>query len=1041
MRKIFLVFVAFSLPLITSAQTAEWENPKINAVNKEPARSSFISYADEKAAIGDDYSASPFYKLLNGNWKFNWVSQPEKRPVDFYKEDFDVSSWKGIPVPSDWQLQGYDYPIYTNARYPFPMNQPYISHDYNPVGSYRTTFSVPENWNGMDVFIHFDGVNSAMYLWINGNYVGYSEDSKTAAEFNITPYLKKGDNILAVEVYRWCDGSYLEDQDFFRLSGIERDVYLLAMPKVRIADFFARAGLENDYRDGKLNLDVLLKNNNKKKTGNFSLLVNLYDKSGKQVYTETKPFSISSYSSDTLKFSAHIPSVQAWSAENPSLYNLTLQVFDDKKTLLEATGTEIGFRTSEIKNGQLLVNGKAIYIKGVNRHEHDAFKGHVISEELMIKDIQLLKQFNFNAVRTCHYPDDPKWYKLCDKYGIYLYDEANIESHGYGYKPSRTLGNNPDYMDAHLYRMQNMVERDKNHPSVIVWSMGNEAGDGVNFLATYKWTKKRDLTRPVQYERAEKETDIKERHTDIIGDMYAPLQHIKNYLDTNPDRPFIWVEYSHAMGNSNGNFQDLWDFVESFPKFQGGFIWDWVDQGIAKTNSKGRQIWGYGGDFEPEGVHNDGNFCCNGLVFPDRTVHPAIWEVKKVYQYIKVIPVNLETFRFEVKNMYDFTSLKDYHIKWEVQENGVTIKNGELPELDAAPRTSQILRIDEAAFTPKPGAEYFINFYVYSNKGTDLVPIDFLVATNQYKLPVSEPAVIQCEKSYLDLLFKIINGKYLMAGKKFAVMFDRQTGSLSDFNYNGESLLKKGLDINFWRAPTDNDFGYRMPEKLGIWKNAGSNRVVTSDSLIKVNAGEYKVIFNYELPDVKSKYRTEYTVYGDGTVHVSNSLFAGSDTLPVLPRMGMKLAMSEGFENIKWFGRGPFENYWDRNTAAFVGIYKSTVTDQFVPYVRPQENGNKTDVRWVTFTNNEEIGLTFTGEPTLYFSALHYSIEDMDPGERKLNVHPPDLDSRPETFINIDYKQTGVGGDNSWGAWPYPRYRLFPKNYSYSFTISLTVPE
>lgn len=624
------LFLAAAFNFAANAQPAEWENPKINGINKEPARASFMGYDTEKAAIADDYSKSPWFQSLNGTWKFNWVAQPESRPVDFYKDNFDVTKWKDIPVPSDWQMHGYDYAHYVNIAYPFPMNQPFIDHKYNPVGSYKRTFTIPEKWKGSDVFIYFGGVNSAMYLWINGQKVGYSEDSKTPAEFNISKYLRSGENTLSVEVYRWCDGSYLEDQDFFRLSGIERDVFLYATPKTRIADFFATAGLDAQYVNGTLNLDVKLKNSSKDANANLSLLVNLYDAAtGDKVYSETKKISVAGEGENSLNFSAIVNSVKQWSAEFPNLYNLTLQLTDSKGALVQATGCNVGFRTSEIKNGQLLVNGKAILFKGVNRHESDPVTGHVISVESMIKDIQLMKQFNLNAVRTSHYPNDPMWYKLCDKYGIYLYDEANIESHGYGYNPDKTLGNNPDYLLMHMERTTNMVERDKNHPSIIVWSMGNEAGTGTNFLATYKWTKARDKSRPVHYERAEKDTKITERHTDIQGDMYASIKHIEKYLATDPDRPFIWCEYAHAMGNSTGNFQDLWDFVESNPKHQGGFIWDWVDQGFYKTNDKGRKYFGYGGDFEPKGTYTDLNFCTNGLVWPDRSIHPAIWEVKK----------------------------------------------------------------------------------------------------------------------------------------------------------------------------------------------------------------------------------------------------------------------------------------------------------------------------------------------------------------------------------------------------------------------------
>jgi beta-galactosidase len=1035
------VFLALILlmPLMNrlKAQYAEWENPQINAVNKEPAHASFMGYLSEAGAIEDDYSKSPWYLSLNGTWKFNWVSQPEKRPVDFYREDFDVSGWNDIPVPSDWQMQGYDYPVYVNIRYPFPKNQPYIPHDYNPVGSYKRYFAVPEKWKNMEIYIHFGGVNSAMYLWINGNYVGYSEDSKTPAEFDITPYLKKGQNSAAVQVYRWCDGSYLEDQDFFRLSGIERDVYLFAAPKVHISDFFVKTGLDPEYAGGTIDLNVQCKNLSGKDAEGYNMLVSLYDaETNQSVFSESGVLNIRAGGNAGIHFTSDIKDIKKWSAEYPQLYILTLQLTNKKNKPVQATGCRVGFRIVEIKDGQLLVNGKAILFKGVNRHEHDPVTGHVISVESMKRDIQLMKQFNFNAVRTCHYPNDPMWYKLCDKYGIYLIDEANIESHGYGYKPDETLGNNPDYREAHLYRISNMVERDKNHPSVIIWSMGNEAGTGSNFLAAYKWIKQRDDTRPVHYERAEKDTEIKERHTDVITDMYASIAHIRRYLSQHPDRPFFWCEYAHAMGNSTGNLQDLWDYVESQPQHQGGFIWDWVDQGILTKNAKGRDIWGYGGDFEPEGTYTDQNFCCNGLVSPDRSLHPGIWEVKKVYQYIKIHPVDIKSYQFEIKNMYDFTSLQNYRIRWEIQADGIKILEGALPVLDIAPGKSMMVTLDGIDFEPMPGSEYFINFYAKSLQATEMIPEGHIVATEQCKIPFSFPADIEEECEYQDIQFYTDKDKYTFTGSNFNIRFNRKNGSLAQYNYDGNDLLEGDLEINFWRAPTDNDFGNNMPIRLKPWRTAGRDHIVTADTLIVPHDDCYRIIFKFSFPDVASTGLTEYTIKGNGEIIVTNTYTPGENKFVELPRFGMTLVLSPGYDNMKWFGRGPFENYQDRHTAAFVGLYQSTVAEQFFPYSRPQETGNKTDVRWVTLTNRSGHGLKFTGSPLLSISALHFSMDDLDPGETKKNIHPPDLDPRPEIYLNIDYKQMGVGGDNSWGALPHDKYRLFPKEYSYTFRIS-----
>jgi beta-galactosidase len=1034
-----LILIIFLLPgaCYMKAQNAEWENPEISAVNKGPAHASFMGYSSETAAIMDDYSKSPWYLSLNGSWKFNWVDQPEKRPVDFYKENFDITGWKDIPVPSDWQMQGYDYPIYLNVSYPFPRNQPYIPHEYNPVGSYKRYFTIPKKWKNMEVSIHFGGVNSAMYLWVNGNYVGYSEDSKTPAEFSITGYLKEGQNSVAVQVYRWCDGSYLEDQDFFRLSGIERDVYLYATPKVSINDFFVKAGLNDQYTGGTLDLNVKCRNLSEKSIDDYHLIVNLYDsKTNQKIFSGSEKLNIPQGAETNLDITSSITDVKQWSAEYPNLYILTLQLTNKSNKLIQATGCRIGFRSVEIRNGQLLVNGKAILFKGVNRHEHDPVTGHVISEESMKKDIQLMKQFNINAVRTCHYPNDPNWYKLCDKYGIYLIDEANIESHGYGYNPDQTLGNNPDYLDAHLYRISNMVERDKNHPSVILWSMGNEAGTGSNFLTAYKWMKQRDDTRPVHYERAEKETSIKERHTDVISDMYASVSHIQRYLATNPDRPFFWCEYAHAMGNSTGNLQDLWDYVESQPQHQGGFIWDWVDQGILTKNAKGRDIWGYGGDFEPEGTYTDQNFCCNGLVSPDRSLHPGIWEVKKVYQYIQIHPVDMGSYKFEIKNRYDFTSLKNYKIFWEIQSDGKKMLEGELPVLNIAPGESEIVTIEGIDFNPIPGSEYYINFYAKSLVGTGMIPEGHIVATEQYEIPFDFPVETLEDAEIPAIQMKSSDKDIIFTGKNFTIKFDRKKGCLSGYNYNGVELLSGELDINFWRAPTDNDFGNGMQNRLKPWKVAGKNRIVTNDTVVMLSDNSCKIVFRFSLPDVESTCETEYNIKGNGEIDVINSFAPGETDYVELPRFGMTLALSPGYDNMKWFGRGPFENYWDRYTAAFVGLYESRVGEHIIPYCRPQEYGNITDVRWATFTDGNGHGLKFSGLPLLSMSALHYTIDDLDPGETKKNVHPPDLDPRPEIYLNIDCKQMGVGGDNSWGALPHDEYRLFPKKYSYGFKIS-----
>ncbi|MBN2762990.1 MAG: DUF4981 domain-containing protein [Bacteroidales bacterium] len=822
----------------------------------------------------------------------------------------------------------------------------------------------------------------------------------------------------------------------WRLSGIERDVYLFAVPKVRISDFFVKAGLDAQYAKGVFNLDVKLENGGRKDIQGYNLDINLYDKSaGEKVYSERKRIDIRPGMKSALNFNALIDTVRQWSAESPNLYKLTIQLFDKENNLLQATGCKTGFRTSEIKNGQLLVNGKAILIKGVNRHEHDPYTGHVITVESMKKDIELMKKFNINAVRTSHYPNDPMWYKLCDEYGLYLYGEANIESHGYGYDPDKTLGNNPDYMETHLYRTRNMVERDKNHPSVIVWSLGNEAGAGVNFLATYQWAKNRDKTRPVSYEIRELGNKLSDRHSDIKGDMYLSIKKAQNYLNTNPDRPFIWVEYSIIYGNSLGMFQDFWDLVESNRQHQGGFIWDWADKCLIKTNDKGKNIWGFGGDFEPEGVHHDMDDGANGLVWPDRQIKPGLWEVKKVYQNIKIIPLDIDDYRFMIMNKFDFTSLENYKVKWELQANGLTIQQGELPVMNILPGNSKVFRIDDIDLRPQPGVEYFINFKTVTMKATELVKAGHIVASEQYKLPVSLMAEMPKPDNYEEITVKTYPGKYLVSGSNFTATFDRKTGNLAGYKFKGEELIEDGLQINFWRAPTNVDYDNKMPVRCKVWRNAGKERVVISDSLVRVTEGECRLVFNFDLPGTGSKYRSEYIVYGSGEVTVNNLFMKGDKDLPELPRFGMSITLPEGYENMKWFGRGPYENYPDRKTAFDVGLYESSVIEQFMPYVRVQETGNKSDVRWVTFMDNRGKGIKFSGMPLLNVGALHYSIDDLDTGDEKRGVHPGDLEPRKQIYVNLDLQQSGLGKNDDWRI-KINRYSMLAKDYSYRFTIS-----
>jgi beta-galactosidase len=869
-----------------------------------------------------------------------------------------------------------------------------------------------------------------MYVWVNGKKVGYSQGSKLPAEFNISPYLEKGENILAVEVYRWSDGSYLECQDFWRISGIERDVFLWSPPKVNVTDYFAKATLSEKYQNGILDLEVEVTDLGKSKGGKeYSLEVLLFD-GDKKVGEKKQVFDIVATELAVLNFNLEIENVKPWSAEKPNLYKLVLTLFDHKGVAVEYLSGNLGFRTSEIKNGQLLVNGIPIYLKGVNRHEHDEFTGHVISKESMLKDVVLMKQNNINAVRTSHYPDDPYWYQLCDQFGIYLVDEANIESHGMGYHPNRTPGNNPDWELAHLDRIERMVERDKNHPSVIIWSMGNEAGDGVNFVAASDWIHQRDPSRPVHYERAELAS-----HVDIFSPMYDRIEQIEAYAKTNPSRPLILCEYAHSMGNSTGNLQDYWDVIEEYDALQGGFIWDWVDQGLVKYDEFGQKYWVYGGDFGPAGTPSDGNFCLNGIVNPDRSPHPALEEVKKVYQYVGIELKNLTKGEFELTNKYDFTNLDEFDLGWEVKANGRQVYKGEINDLDLEPHQSAMIYIPFDLMEFEEGKEYLLNFSLKFKEEQPLFPAGVEVAKEQFIIGHKKLVNRINIQRLPGLAVDKTNDKVVVVGQGFEVGFSAETGLLNKYVYENIGFIKEEIHPNFWRAPTDNDFGNRMDQRQAIWRNAGKNLKLKKFDVQHSNNAVVRISSEYEILDARSALVINYTVYGDGEVDIDMQLIPGITGLPDLPRFGIELQLIKDFYQLMYYGRGPHENYIDRNSSAFIDVYQSSVMEQYFPYIRPQENGYKTDVRWMTIANIQGAGLLFKANGNFGFSTLNFSTDDLDQLTMENYRHTPDLKSRKTTFVNIDLKQMGVGGDNSWGAQPHEQYTLPPKEYKFSFSF------
>ncbi len=1004
------------------------ENPDVIAINKLPARATFFPYNSLDLAVQNEESKADNYLLLNGIWKFNWVKSPELRPKDFYKEDYSTNGWNDIKVPSNWEVEGYGIPIYTNSQYPFAEknpNPPDIPDGYNPVGSYKRTFDIPKNWDGKELFIHFGAVKSAFYIWINGKKVGYSQGSKLPAEFNVTSFIKSEKNTVALEVYRWSDGSYLECQDFWRISGIERDVYLYARPKVYLNDFFAKAGLTNNYTEGTFNLDVSLKSVNTR-TQKGAVTIEII-KEGKSVYKADKIFEITSDKDTDLNFKTTIPKVLSWSAEIPELYQLNIIVKDKKGKVIEAISKKIGFRTSEVKDGRYLLNGKIILFKGVDRHEHDPVTGHVISREDMLRDVQIFKEYNINAVRTSHYPNDPYWYELCDQYGIYVIDEANIESHGMGYNLDRTLANKPNWLKAHMDRVERMIERDKNHPSIVIWSLGNEAGNGWNFYNAYLLAKKMDDTRPTQYERAGLEWN-----SDLHVPMYATPKYVEKYAnDERKTKSLIQCEYAHAMGNSMGGFKEYWDLYEKYEKLQGGFIWDYVDQGI-KTVKNGKEIYAYGGDYGPEDVPSSNNFLNNGLVQPDRKPNPHIFEVKHIQQNIKFYPSNLSKGDIKIKNWYFFRDLTNYKLSWEIIADGKVVEKGNIAEINVKPQQTKILNIPYQTKI-KSGVEYFLNVNATLKADEPLLKADHEVAYEQF--PLNDVVkVVPPMNSDKVISFKESGNSIKVQGVNFSINFDKSKGFLNNYTFDGKVLIEKGAQVNFWRAPNDNDYGAKTQIKNREWKTAGKTEEVRS-SIKKISKNKIEVVFEKSIFEGDAVYTQTYLMDGNGAMKITNDFKVIKGEHKNLLKFGNELVLPESFKNIIWYGKGPFEAYSDRQHAAKVGLFKSTVTEQYFPYIRPQETGNKLEVRWVELLRNNGSGLKIYGEKLLYVSALNFSREDLDSGDRKTQKHARELSPRKEVYLNVDGFQQGLGSINSWGAKPLEPYMLPYQSYHYSYWI------
>jgi len=1032
---IFFILVFIYYNNLHCQPANDWENPAVIGLNKQPPHATLMPYQSVEDALSFDRTKSDFFILLNGNWKFHWTGKSEDRPTDFYLTDFNDSNWNEIEVPSNWQLKGYDIPIYTNSRYPFPCEPPNIKRD-NPVGSCRTTFTIPEYWKERQVFIHFDGVQSAFYIWLNGQRIGYSQGSMTPAEFDLTPFLIPGENTLAVEVFRWSDGSYLEDQDFWRLSGIYRDVYLMSTPKLHIRDFFVATDLDGNYLNAVLSLVVNIKNFDTGISGKNKLRMKLLDRDDEKILNETVEMQQSLNYQQELVVNIQKPVSRPllWSTESPHLYKLILELLNEKGEITEVIISRVGFRKVGIINGQFLVNGVAVDLKGTNRHEIHPENGRLMSRELMMKDIFLMKQHNINAVRTSHYPNDPLWYELCDIYGIYLWDEANIEAHGL--QKGSVLAKDPDWKEAFLDRGRRMVERDKNHPSVIVWSLGNETGHGPNHEALAAMIRERDPTRPIHYEDHEDKWVQGKRNPcyyDIISDMYTSPEDMIWFHDNYPDRPVILCEYVHAMGNSVGGLKDYWDVIYKYPRMQGAFIWDWVDQGLTKYTEEGEKYWAYGGDFGDE--PNDGNFCINGLVYPDRTTKPAILEIKKVYQYIGIEPFDLLNGQIKLINRYNFTRLDYLDASWKFSSEGVVQQEGklELPEL--APKDSVLINIPFIQPELEPGKTHYLDLEFRLPEDEPWAKKGYIVAWEQFEVPFHNPGTPPyIPPPPIPMTVRETDSELIITGQDLEVRFNRKTGFLTTWKVGGKDMLISGPKLNFWRPPTDNDYkdrnGYRK------WKAAGLDSLkhkLTAFEFFQMEEHVVDLTTRYELVNTRNEViiKTQVGYWIDGSGEITMACYINpTEKVETFAKVGFQMRIPSEYENVRWYGKGPHETYIDRQASGRINIYEMTVDDLWENYIFPQENGNRSGIHWVELKNNASGGIRIDSDVLLDFSAYRYTDENIISARHTYN-----LKKQQFITVNIDYAQCGLG-TASCGPGYRDNYVLYARERDFVFSMS-----
>ena len=1041
----------------------EWQDPSVQHAGVEPASATMNVFPDAVSAQSQDGSTSPFFQSLNGPWKYHWAPTPAARVPEFWRVDFNDSTWATIPVPSNPEVEGFGIPIYTNIAYPWKLAAPPLipPDSLNHVSSYRRSLTLPAGWEGREIFLTFDGVNSFFYVWLNGEKLGFSKDTRTPSTFRLTSHLRPGENLIAVEVFRWNDGSYLEDQDFWRLSGIMRNVSLWSTPTVHLRDFTVRTELDPAYRDGRLVVTGDVRNFTvSPQVANLSLA--LLDPAGHSILEQKLPaLSIAGGEAAPFKFNAPVANPQQWSAEIPTLYTLLLTARDSAGRVLEVIPWRVGFRTVEIKSGQLLVNGKPVLFRGVNRHEWDPDTGQVMTRQRMLQDIRLMKQNNINAVRSCHYPNVPEWYALCDEYGLYVIDEADIESHGMGYEEN-TLARVPAWGLAHLDRTIRMYERDKNHACIITWSLGNEAGFGENFTRTYEWLKQHDSSRPVQYENP-RSTEV----SDVVCPMYPGVDTVLNYAALPRTKPFIMCEYAHAMGNSSGDVWAYWrPIYEGQPYLQGGYIWDWVDQGLRTPVPASRKIerldnpkslpldpalgtfFAYGGTFGPPDVATDGNFCANGLVNADRTPHPGLAEVKKVYQPIQLRAADLAKGEIEIRNWADFRSAEDWlAADWRIVGEGQELQQGRLEGLTLAPREKKRLVVPIKPFAPAPGVEYFLEVSFKLKEHTPWADAGHEVAWDQFQLPSAVAAAPLSRAGLPALTVESGPDLILVRGTNFSAGVSPRSGLLVSLKTGDTELLAAPLGPHFWRAPVDNDRGNHMADQnpsknlwssggMGIWRNAHESWEAKSVTVHVDNPGTIVITANGRLQSIGSAQQFVWTILGNGEVEVTTTWLPSEKALPEMPRFGMQTTLRAGFDNLTWLGKGPQETYADRQ-AARVGLYHGKVKDQFFDYIKPQETGNKVAVRWLALTDASGRGLLAIGEPLLSANALHATTDDLFCATNKENYYPYMLPKRETVTLNLDLRQRGVGGDDSWGALPHEPYRIsiWPTTYSYRLRV------